>query len=841
MVLASPSVSFASLSSTCNSSSNITLAGGSPSGGIYSGTGVNSGIFNPSSAGVGTHLLSYTYTATNGCKNSDTSNISVKLGPSVSLNKLADVCDSSSAFSLGGGSPLGGTFTGNYVSVGKFDPVKAIVGRYLIRYTVTSTNGCAGSDTSSITVRPKPIAAHMAFTSMCVKDKAISLTGGSPTGGSYHGVGVSNGRFDPLVAGTGNHSITYSVSNSYGCRDSISLPLTVDTLPTVTIVKVGDLCENAPSLMLTGSTPANGLYAGNGISSGNLSPRGLFGTQRLIYRYTDANGCTGADTTSYKVLATPKVSLSAIKAMCVYSGNISLSGGAPLGGKYSGKAVTSGIFNSTTAGPGSHIIRYSFVDSNKCADSAQTIVQVNALPNVTFTLPNKVCLNTSISLNSGLPAGGKYTGNNISSMVYKATSSATDTLVYTYVDSNGCVNTDSAFISGETPPTLSYASIADACFGNQDSVSIDSALPVGGIYKGVGVNSKTGNYAVTKVGIDSIWYIFSSGVCTDSISQTIRSNPQPVVSFSMSPFCDNRGAFGLVGGNPAGGSYSGKRVSNGIYQPLQGFGGSDTVNYSFTDSLGCSNQRDAIFTIYLSPRVGLTVPDSLCQMSDSVKLTGGSPTGGVFSGNAVNGQYFQPLMAVLGANQIKYVFEDGNQCKDSALAAIYVSETPVFTLGNDTDICGDAVLNLTSGLGSSYLHTWNTGSNGTAISVNSGGQFILKVLNPDAKSCAHSDTIEVAYENACVGIEEMMSERHILVFPNPSNGKINIDMKGLKANGLDVTVLNSTGQVVMHKRLQEEFHGSALSIDLNNEPNGVYFVVLKGDGWFAHQRVTMSK
>ena len=40
----------------------IELEGGSPSGGVYSGTGVGNGFFNPKIAGVGSHDITYTYT-----------------------------------------------------------------------------------------------------------------------------------------------------------------------------------------------------------------------------------------------------------------------------------------------------------------------------------------------------------------------------------------------------------------------------------------------------------------------------------------------------------------------------------------------------------------------------------------------------------------------------------------------------------------------------------------------------------------------------------------------------------------------------------------------------------
>jgi hypothetical protein len=55
----------------------ITLTGGLPLGGTYSGTGVSTGMFDPSVAGPGTWTITYTYTDVWGCTNSATNSITV--------------------------------------------------------------------------------------------------------------------------------------------------------------------------------------------------------------------------------------------------------------------------------------------------------------------------------------------------------------------------------------------------------------------------------------------------------------------------------------------------------------------------------------------------------------------------------------------------------------------------------------------------------------------------------------------------------------------------------------------------------------------------------------------
>lgn len=53
------------------------LTGGSPVGGDYSGTGVSNNVFDPADAGLGTHVITYTYTDNNFCTNTAIDSITV--------------------------------------------------------------------------------------------------------------------------------------------------------------------------------------------------------------------------------------------------------------------------------------------------------------------------------------------------------------------------------------------------------------------------------------------------------------------------------------------------------------------------------------------------------------------------------------------------------------------------------------------------------------------------------------------------------------------------------------------------------------------------------------------
>ena len=72
-----PEVSLAPFEWICLGWPAVELTGGLPEGGVYSGPGVVNGWFNPATAGVGTHTITYTYEDLNGCENFTTETILV--------------------------------------------------------------------------------------------------------------------------------------------------------------------------------------------------------------------------------------------------------------------------------------------------------------------------------------------------------------------------------------------------------------------------------------------------------------------------------------------------------------------------------------------------------------------------------------------------------------------------------------------------------------------------------------------------------------------------------------------------------------------------------------------
>ncbi|MCR6641172.1 MAG: choice-of-anchor J domain-containing protein [Sporocytophaga sp.] len=447
-----------SLSDICSNAEPFTLTGGSPEGGFYSGTGVLDGKFNPT---AGTQSITYDYIDPYGCSHSSSATFTVNSAPPVKAAALDAVCKGNADITLNSGSPLGGTYSGTNVTSGVFIPTTA--GTTTITYSYTDANGCTASASSDINVYDIPNVTAAALTDVCQETKEINLDFGSPAGGTYSGTNVTSGVFTPTTAGT--TTITYSYTDANGCTASASSDINVYHLPNVTAAALTDVCQETKEINLDFGSPAGGTYSGTNVTSGVFTPT-TAGTTTITYSYTDANGCTASASSDINVYHLPNVTAAALTDVCLETTEINLNFGSPAGGTYSGTNVTSGVFTPTTAG--TTTITYSYTDANGCTASASSDINVYHLPNVTAAALTDVCLETTeINLNFGSPAGGTYSGTNVTSGVFTPTTAGTTTITYSYTDANGCTASASSDINVDICTGITNSSMAGIkCYPN---------------------------------------------------------------------------------------------------------------------------------------------------------------------------------------------------------------------------------------------------------------------------------------------------------------------------------------------------------------------------------------
>lgn len=501
----------------------------------------------------------------------------------------------------------------------------------VFNYTVTTTGTPAPclEDTIYGTLEVLPLpgvsCSGISYAPVCEDAPAFTLSGATPAGGTYSGPGVSGGIFDPSVAGPGIHTITYSYTDpGTGCSNQCNFTITVNALPIVTCPDDIELCIDADPMVLTGGSPAGGNYSGPGVSLGIFNPSAAgAGTHTITYSYTDGNNCSNHCTFTISVYELPVVTCPAGFDICLNASPVTLSGGNPAGGIYSGPGVSGGIFDPGTAGVGPHTITYTYTDGYNCTNSCTFTIIVFALPVVTCPASFAVCCDddaiTLSSLPGISPAGGTFSGAGVVGGIFTPSCAFTGakTITYSYTDGNGCENSCTFVITVNPLPVVTCpANFAVCC--DDDPIALSSlpgVSPAGGTFTGEGVAGGIFTPSCASTGAKTITYAYTDGNgCENSCIFVITVHPLPVVTCPPSiSVCINDSPFALTGGAPAGGSYSGPGVSGGTFNPAAAGAGTHSITYTYTDpSTGCTNT--CTFTITVKPiPVGWASPQTICS------------------------------------------------------------------------------------------------------------------------------------------------------------------------------------------------------------------------------------
>lgn len=273
--------------------------------------------------------------------------------PDATIAPVDTLCANASPVTLSAHDP-GGTWSGSGISGNIFDPSVAGPGNHLIRYEVINADGCRDTDETIITVVPVPDATILTEGIFCSTDPAVVLQARDP-GGVWSGTGVTGNVFYPAIANTGNHKVTYSITDANGCTDMDEAFITVAT-PDATITPVDTLCEDSPPVTLT-AHDLGGVWSGPGVVGDQFLPA-LAGAGDHLIRYSILNtDCSDFDSTIVTVMPLPAIVLQDPGTVFLNGPTVTLTA-YPSGGIWSGTAVSDNVFNPAEAGLGTFVLTY---------------------------------------------------------------------------------------------------------------------------------------------------------------------------------------------------------------------------------------------------------------------------------------------------------------------------------------------------------------------------------------------------------------------------------------------------------------------------------------------------
>ena len=265
--------------------------------------------------------------------------------------------------------------------------------------------------------------------------------------------------------------------------------------------------------------------------------------------------------------------------------------------------------------PGPLNVQFVVTSSQGCSsDTLNTVINVAALPTVSFSALNAVCATTpAFGLSGGSPVTatgigtGVYSGIGVTSATGIFNPSVagvgTHTITYTYTEVGGCSSSATQTITVNASQNASINPVATLCLNDNNLVL--SANPSGGVFSGNGTDA-TGNFNPT-----------AAGVGTQTITYSVPSDPCVIdgtISIVVNPIPSNVSAgpsFSIV-------------VGGGVN--LQASGSAN--NYTWTPSIGLSNP--SILSPFANPQqttvYTLTAENSFgCSYSDTMVVTVNAP------------------------------------------------------------------------------------------------------------------------------------------------------------------------------------------------------------------------
>lgn len=370
------------------SSSNINCFGDSTGTATVSATGTGlTYAWSPygGTAATASNLIAGTFTCivTDPCASADT--VTVTLTQSAYLDTINVVEGQISCNGLSDGSLTingnGGVGPYSYLwSNGDTTNISSGLSAGTYSFTITDALGCTRSLSWNIT-EPSALTVSSASTDVLCNGAAtgtatITVNGGTPAYTYLWSQSSTSASVTNLTAGT--YSCTATDAN--GCTISAS---TTVSEPTAIVINLDSVNNPAACGSQDGSIviSVSGGVAGytylwsNNSTSPNLSGVGA-GTYNVTV--TDNNGCTSVIGAALNDPNAPVVTWVNIDTLlCYQPSTIVLSGVTPSGGTFSGPGVTGNQFDVMVAGPGFHVITYTYVDSAGCTGFASDTIEVS--------------------------------------------------------------------------------------------------------------------------------------------------------------------------------------------------------------------------------------------------------------------------------------------------------------------------------------------------------------------------------------------------------------------------------------------------------------------------------
>lgn len=618
-------------------------------------------------------------------------------------------------------------------------------------FTVRDRRGCFSEIPVDVDIHPTPTVTVTPDPAEVCDGQSINLAGGPGLDTLFLSPNIGLTQLDTLhwIAQPPNTTTYTAIGVSpWGCRDTISFPVTVHPIPAVPTITASGPTTFCQGGTVTLTSSAGDTYQwSNGATTQSIT---VSASGSFSLTVTSTEGCISAVSQATVVTvnpnpSTPVITSSGPLTFC-QGGSVQLSASGTGSFLWSNGSSTSSI---TVSASGTFTVVVT--DVNLCVSpiSLPTVVTVNPLPPtpvITANGPTSFCSGGSVTLTA--PTSASYLWNpGPQPSVPSITVNNPGNYTVVVTDNNGCTSAISAplvvtvFQLPAAPAINSPGNVSSICQG--ESLTLTSTPSVQYLWnttppqttQSITVNS-TGNYVVT---------VTDGNGCTSSPSTPfgVTVNPlpaQPVIS-ANGPlvFCDgNQVVLSTV---PA----VGYTWSNGLNSNTITITQSETITVIITDANGCVSPASNPVAVTVNPNPPMPIPVASGPLSfcdgGNVVLTINDPGSILWSNGATTSSITVSATGVFTAT-----VTTAAGCISPASTPIGVVEfppvvPPVVTPAGPTSFCIGNGISLSSSAGASYL--WQPGGQTTQnIFVTDAGPYTVTVV--DLNGCPTGTSAPIA-------------------------------------------------------------------------------------------------
>jgi len=632
-------------------------------------------------------------------------------------------------------------------------------------YSVTGNyNGCTGSASITVTVKPKPTAIVNNTGPYCTQDtimfnlttNATSYSWSGPNGFVSVLQNPKRPNADTLMSGT----YLVTVTNSEGCSNTASTSVIVNPTPIIITNAFPDtLCFGENSVI-----SASGTYIyswSHNLGSGASKTVTPTATTTYTVTGTSTEGCTGTATVIVTVNPLPTITATASPPEICLNESSDLMVSSDIIGTSFNWSNGLGTNSSVNVSP-TLTTTYSVTGTTLegCTGTAEVTLTVHPLPTVTATAnPDSICLGNSsiLTANSNIQ-GTTYewnTGGNTDSIT--VTPSTTNTYTYTVTGTTleGCTGTATISVTVNPLPTVTAsANPSEICLGDSSELTVSSNI-TGTTFNwsnGLGTNSSvtvsptfTTTYSVIGTTLEG---------CTGTAEVTLTVHPLPTMTASANPnsVCLGESSILTASSDIPGTTYSwntGGNTDSITVTP------STTTTYIVTGTtlFGCSSSTSINVTVNALPNTSIATPnDTICSGQSTILTASGAD---FYSWSHYLGTDSSQTVSPTSTTTYTVTGSLDNGCLSTATIQITVNPIPYIIINaTNNSICfGDSTtLNV---IGDAIQYSWSHNlDSGTTITVFPVNNTTYTVTGTNIYGCTNSATIYITVNpNADVTIK----------------------------------------------------------------------------------------